>query len=254
MLRVKSKRRGTFDLDSLIPPREDLPAYARNRNFKGAGRRFLEAAVRHGLRPGDDVLDLGCGVGRFAVAISEYLSPSGKYIGLDASQEAIALCNRWIAPKLGEFTFLWADVPGNGAAQAYSFPFEDERFDFVFSNSLFTHLLPTLAHNYIHEIGRVLRPGGRTINTIFLLNGDSLPRVVDSASPHGRLHRFEGSALVKKLDKPERWIAHDEDLIRRAHADAALAIEDIRYGSWPGREATGPGFGAKDIIVASRVG
>jgi SAM-dependent methyltransferase len=254
MLRVRSKRQGACDLDSLIPPTRHLPSYARTRNFRRAGQRFLQVAVKHGLQPDHSVLDLGCGVGRFAVALSRYLSHGGRYVGLDASKKAVVLCNQWIAPKLGEFTFLWADVPSNGAGQIYRFPFEDERFDFVFSNSLFTHLVPRLARNYIHEIGRVLRPGGCTVNTIFLLNRDSLSRVVDGASPHGQLHRFEGSALVKKAEKPEAWIAHDEDLVRQAHADGRLAIESIRYGAWSGRESTGPGFGAKDIVVASRLG
>jgi SAM-dependent methyltransferase len=254
MIRVRSKRPGPHDLEALIPPRRDLPTYARNRSFTRAGQRFLQAAVERGLQPDHRVLDLGCGVGRFAVAISEYLSDRGRYTGLDASKEAITLCNQWIAPKLARFSFVWADVPDTGAAQIYRFPFEDERFDFVFSNSLFTHLVPRLAHSYIHEIGRVLRPGGRTVNTIFLLNRDSLARVVNGASNHGRLHRFEGSALVRKPDKPEAWIAHDEDLVRQAHADGGLVIEDIRYGAWSGREPTGRGFGAKDIIAASRAG
>ena len=49
------------------------------------------------------------------------------------------------------------------------------------------------------------------------------------------------------------WIAHDEGRVRTWHERAHMQIEDpIRYGSWPGRESSGPGFGEKDIVVAVR--
>ena len=259
MFKLRQRRPAVRTVNALIPPRAELPAYARRGGFRSAGKRFLDLAVAHGLEPDHRVLDLGCGVGRFAVALSEYLDVRGQYVGLDASKEAVAICNRWIGSRLPRFTFIWADVsaairnPRGGDSAQYRFPFEDERFDFVFSNSLFTHLVPSVAWNYFGEIGRVLRLGGRTVNTIFLLNRESLSRVANGASHHGRLRTYQDSALIKRAAKPEAWIAHDERLIRRAHAEGGLAIEGIRYGSWSGRPSSGPGFGAKDIVVASRI-
>ncbi|MGH2966843.1 MAG: alkaline phosphatase family protein [Solirubrobacterales bacterium] len=58
----------------LIPPPDALPAYARGPNFRFVGARFRSTAIDHGLRPDHRVLDLGCGVGRFAVALSKYLN------------------------------------------------------------------------------------------------------------------------------------------------------------------------------------
>jgi hypothetical protein len=89
---------------------------------------------------------------------------------------------------------------------------------------------------------------------MFLLNRESLEWLDSGASPQGTTHVFgDDRTRVKDLGRPEAWIAHDETRIRRLHERAHLRIEPpIRYGNWPGREASGPGFGGKDIIVAVR--
>jgi SAM-dependent methyltransferase len=257
MIRLRPRRARHVAIDELIPPKKRLPPYTRKGDFKKAGAGFLETAIDKGLKPDHRVLDLGCGVGRFAVAASGYLDERGRYVGLDTDKESISICNEWIAAKLPQFTFVWADVFStlyNPSAEAkaarYKLPFEDNAFDFVFSNSLFTHLVPDDARNYFHEIGRVLKPGGRTLNSIFLLNEESLALVGDGTSRHGVLHPLNSVARVKDPDKPEAWIGLDEEFVRKAHISAALRIDDVRYGAWSGRESTGPGFGKKDIILA----
>ncbi len=260
MLRFLRLRTRTPGIDELIPPEEALPLYTVKGDFKKAGARFRQAAVDAGLEPHHRVLDLGCGVGRLAVALSHYLDDRGSYVGLDTDRKAIELCNEWIASKLPPFTFVWADVfntnynrRAEGSAAQYRFPFDDEAFDFVFSNSLFTHLVPDDARNYFHEIGRVLKPGGRTVNTIFLLNQESLSLVEGGESPQGELHQLGGVARVKKPERPEAWIAFDEDFVRQAHVEAGLGIERVSYGAWSGREASGPVLGKKDTIVAEKL-
>jgi SAM-dependent methyltransferase len=259
MPRFRRLRARTPGIDDLIPPERALPPYTRKGDFKKAGARFLQAAVDAGLEPHHVLLDLGCGVGRLAVALSQYLDDRGRYVGMDTDQKAITVCNEWIASKLPQFTFVWADVFNtsyNPSAEAkaaqYHFPFDDDAFDFVFSNSLFTHLVPDDARNYFHEIGRVLKPGGRTVNTIFLLNEESLPLIESGESGQGVLHEYGDLARVKRPNRPEAWIAIDEDFVRQAHDEAGLGIEEVRYGAWSGREASGPGFGKKDIIVAQK--
>jgi SAM-dependent methyltransferase len=244
-------------IDELIPPEGELPAYTQKGDFKRAGASFLETAIDKGLEPHHRVLDLGCGVGRFAVALSEYLDERGRYVGLEAAQKSVRLCNRWIAARLPGFSFVWADVfntnyhPGSELPAAhYRFPFENRSFDFVFSNSLFTHLVPEDARNYLREMGRVLRRGGTALNTIFLLNDESRRLLGRDDSPQGRLHELDSLALVKEPENPAAWIALDEAFVRDAHEEAKLRIEEVRYGAWSGREATGPGFGKKDIVVA----
>jgi hypothetical protein len=68
MLRFRRSRARTPGIDDLIPPERALPPYTRKGDFKKAGARFLQAAVDAGLEPHYVLLDLGCGVGRLAVA------------------------------------------------------------------------------------------------------------------------------------------------------------------------------------------
>jgi len=161
-------------VEELVPPREILPSYAHNSNFRRAGRRFRRAAIRHGLKSDDRVLELGCGAGRFAVGLARYISEQGSYIGVDPAKRSIEICNEWIASKVPGFEFVWADLyngrynpTGMIRVVDYRFPCEDHSIDFAFSNSVFTHLLPSDAAHYLMELGRVLKPGGRTLNTIF---------------------------------------------------------------------------------------
>jgi SAM-dependent methyltransferase len=267
MPRLPRSRAQAPDVDELIPRRARATSYTRGGDFKGAGARFRQGAVDAGLQPHHRVLDLGCGVGRLAVALSDYLDDRGRYVGLDTDRKAIRACDKRIASKLPHFSFVWADVFNtryNRSAEAkaaqYRFPFDDDAFDFVFSNSLFTHLVPDDARNYFHEIGRVLKPGARTVNTIFLLNEVSLPLVESEDSGEVVLHPFGDLARVKRPERPEAFIALDEDFVRQAHDEAGLRIEGVRYGAWSGREAawsgreeSGPDFGRKDIIVASKL-
>jgi SAM-dependent methyltransferase len=238
-------------IEELVPPQHLLPDYARSRSYTAAGGRFLDAAVAGGLQPHHRVLDLGCGVGRFAVALAGYFDERGSYVGIDIHKRSIRICRRYIGRQLDNFKFKRVRP---AAAAEFHFPFRAASFDFVFSNSLFTHLLPEVAENYLMEIGRVLRPGGRTLNTLFLLNPESLALLDSEASPQGTTHEFaDGLARVKRIDRPQGWVAHDEGVVRKWHERAHLQVEEpVRYGSWPGRESSGPGFGEKDIVVAVR--
>jgi trans-aconitate methyltransferase len=96
-------------------------------------------------RPGERVLDLGCGTGHLAARIA---AAGAAVVGLDSSAEMLAQA-RAAHPHL-EF------VPGD--ARDFSFP---EPFDAVFSNAVL---------HWVREPGRVvrrvrdaLRPGGRFV-------------------------------------------------------------------------------------------
>ena len=129
------------------------------------------------LGPDEAVLDVGCGVGRMAAPLTAYLSPRGRYDGFDIMAENVRWCRRALTPRFPNFRFRHADVynreynPGGRVpAAAFRFPYPDAAFDFVFATSVFTHLLPADAAHYLAELGRVLRPGGRGLATVFLLN------------------------------------------------------------------------------------
>lgn len=246
--------------DDLIPPRASLPSYARRGDFKQKGEEFLQACIQRGaLKPSDRVLDLGCGVGRFAVALTSYLNDKGTYVGVDVSAKSIRLARVWIGSKDPRFRFRRVaayngmyNPGGKLEASDYQFPFRDESFDFVFSNSLFTHLLPDATINYFHEISRVLRPGGRTLNSMFLLNQE-VQTLIDAGKCPTPLPNDMGVCRTKHADRPEAFVVYDEHFLMKIHRDVGLSLlGPIRYGKWCGRPVQDEGFGEKDLVTATK--
>ncbi|MFH9727746.1 methyltransferase domain-containing protein [Streptomyces sp. NPDC017254] len=125
------------DWDSRFP--DDGPAYA--------------AAVDElGLRPGDAVLDAGCGTGRALPPLRAAVGPSGTVLGADLTPEMLeqaAGAGRGGAD--GTATLLLTDVG--------RLPVRDGALDAVFGAGLISHLAEPVAD--LRELARVVRPGGR---------------------------------------------------------------------------------------------
>jgi SAM-dependent methyltransferase len=240
--------------DPLTPPRRKV--FVGDGEFQTVGKALCKQLVElGGLEPDDAVLDIGCGIGRAAVPLTRYLSEDGAYYGFDIVPEGIDWCNENIAPRFPNFHFKLADVhnkvynpKGQYQADEYRFPYQDGTFDFAFSTSVFTHMLPAGVWNYIAETARVLKPGGTCFATFFLLNEESLPRVQAGQSALDFRYR-QGKTMTISYIEPEQAIAYEEETVRRVMAEHGLEItEPIRYGLWSGRE-TGAGY--QDIVVAT---
>lgn len=102
-------------------------------------------------RPGDRVVDLGCGWGTFEFALADRV---GAITGVDFSRRSIEYCARELertpAPNV---TFLCADAGDTGLPGA--------SVDLVVAADLFEHLYPEDSDRVAAEAFRILRPGGR---------------------------------------------------------------------------------------------
>jgi SAM-dependent methyltransferase len=112
-----------------------------------------------------------------AIPLLKYLNNSGGYIGFDISKRAIRWCKKNITSKNPKFSFYLADIynkaynhRGKLTASEYKFPFEDERIDFAFATSVFTHMMPKDLRHYLFELERSLKPGGRAMLTFFIID------------------------------------------------------------------------------------
>jgi len=223
----------------------------------GGGWFIGETYLKHfrelcNLQHGEAVLDVGCGVGRMAVPLIEYLGPAGRYEGFDIMRVNVDWCRRAITRRWPNFQFQHADIFNReynprGAVRCgeYRFPYPDSTFDFAFLTSVFTHLLPPDAEHYLKELGRVLKPGGRCLATFFLLNAES-NALVDAGKGLFALHPREGVYRVNSREVPEACIALDEPFVAEAARAAGLTADRPHYGAWCGRE---PGFDFQDIVV-----
>ena len=156
------------------------------------------------LQPSDHVLDVGCGVGRMAIPLVDYLGSGGRYEGFEnVADDGTNWCTENISVRYPNFSFAHADIynarynPGGSIQSAeFVFPYEDESFDFAFATSVFTHMLPADVEHYLLEIARVLKPTGRTLTTFFLLNEESLRLMAAgrgrNAFPHETGHLPDG--------------------------------------------------------------
>jgi SAM-dependent methyltransferase len=200
-------------------------------SFHDTGRDQLEFLVEMaGLRPNHSVLDIACGIGRLAIPLTTYLDKSGSYHGFDIMEELIKWCQTNISSRHSNFSFETADIAtrwspkGQVPADKYIFPFSDMRFDLAYAGSIFTHILPDGAQNYLSETARVLKPGGKLVSTWLAYNKRTV-QLTSTTSVIKRNWRFDhGDFRVKDEDQPEASVAYEEGAIRRMYADAGLDI------------------------------
>jgi ubiquinone/menaquinone biosynthesis C-methylase UbiE len=168
---------------------------------------------RHTMRllackPGERILDAGCGNGRnLAAMIASGARPSG----WDLSPEMLAVARR----RFPEVPLYEGDLQLPG-------PFGDGEFDAVLCALVAEHLPDPLAA--LHELLRVLRPGGRLVWSV------SHPRLIEAGM---QVHRL--GALPHTAEQYEGWIQKagfslrslheyigDEDLIATVPLQGAL--------------------------------
>ena len=114
-----------------------------------AARRVLldEAA----LRPGERVLDVGCGTGTLATLIKR-LHPEVEVVGLDPDPKALARARRKAERAAVSVQF----DQGFGD----ELPYAEASFDRVFSSFMFHHLPAEEKGTTLHEARRVLKTDG----------------------------------------------------------------------------------------------
>jgi SAM-dependent methyltransferase len=233
-------------LAPLVPRIEDMFDGPRNlKRFKADGEEFLQIYKNVcRLSPNEKILDVGCGIGRKTIPLTHYLSSEARYEGIDISKKAVEWCRDKISNKFPQFRFQEIDVynrfynpHGQILPADYIFPFDDDSFDFVMLGSVFTHMFPEDAVNYVSEVYRVLRKGGRCLITFFLITQESSAALANRKSTMHFKHRI-GNCRVVTHEMPEFAIAYDEEWLHDVYPWIGLRIVRLDYGSWYGRRGT----------------
>jgi SAM-dependent methyltransferase len=259
--RLAIRRVAYFPLDAIdfLAGRRDPLIPPRGLWFVGGGgfrdNQFLNSFIKYcDLKPDHRILDVGCGIGKQAVPLTQFLGPAGTYEGFDIVEAGIEWCQGAITSRYPAFIFRHVNVfnkhynpEGIVLPEQFKFPYSNASFDFVYLISVFTHMLPEAVRNYVGEIGRVLKPGAKSFISFFLLN-DLSRKVVADGNSKIPLNHERGDYAVADPAFPESAIGLSEDLIRRYYDEAGLEIKDIHYGSWCRPE--GPFF--QDIVIAVR--
>ena len=115
--------------------------------FRRAGYDMLR------LRPGDAVLDVGCGAGEVCAELAARVGEQGRVAGVDLSEAMVEAARRTVKAS-GHAVEL-------EAASVYELPFADGVFDAVRAERVFQHL--DRPEEGLREMLRVTRAGGRVM-------------------------------------------------------------------------------------------
>ena len=135
--------------------------------FTGVAAPVLQAD----LRPGETILDLGCGGGLDLILAARAVGPTGRAIGVDMAHSMAARARA----SLREARLKRADV-AVGFAEAL--PLADASVDCVVANGIL-NLAPDKSA-IVAEVARVLRPGGRFLLAETTLRAELPPGSVQS--------------------------------------------------------------------------
>lgn len=156
-------------------------------------RAYTERVLeRMQLRPGDRVLDLGCGSGWAAQLAAARLGPNGLAVGLDISDAMLRAASHGPARLV--------------CASAACMPFPDASFTHILSVESFYYLPDSRAA--LRELRRVLAPGGWLYLLMFLYRGN----------PHARRWQKQIAAPVQ-MRSARQW---QELLIRSGWAEVRV--------------------------------
>jgi|SRR5580658_562815 SAM-dependent methyltransferase len=223
----------------LVPPRWRNPIG--DGDFESTGAEFLGYFISMGgLEPSHHVLDVGCGIGRMARPLTQYLT-SGAYEGFDIVPPGIQWCQKNVTPRYPNFRFTLADIRnqeynahGLVPASEYRFPYDDARFDFAFLTSVFTHMLAPEVSRYLGELARVLAPGGKCLATFFLVNPESRHLIDAGRSSLDLFHALPG-CWTTNPQVPETAVGYEDQEVARLAGENGFRLESLSYGKWCGR-------------------
>ncbi|HCT76168.1 MAG TPA: hypothetical protein DGT23_06160 [Micromonosporaceae bacterium] len=118
------------------------------------------------IKPGEIVLDIGCGGGIDTVLAARHTGPTGKVFALDFLPEMLARTEAAAsAAGLGNVTPVLGEME--------SIPCPDNSFDVIISNGVIN--LSPRKSRVLTECARVLRPGGRLCFADLTVGQDDLP-------------------------------------------------------------------------------
>lgn len=179
-------------------------------SFHGTFRKLRQRVITQAcIRPGEQVLDVGCGTGTLTLEAARWVGCEGCVTGIDPGDQQIAHARAKAARRHVDVDFQVGVIE--------RLPFFDQTFDVVLSTLMMHHLPAPLKNQGLAEIARVLKPGGRLIIADFT-------HKQERTGPAARFHAG-GSRL------------HDlETFLREARFDQ-VASEDLpppRFSSFPG--------------------
>ncbi|MDZ7627822.1 MAG: class I SAM-dependent methyltransferase [Parvularculaceae bacterium] len=202
-------------------------------------KRFLD------IKPTHHVLEIGCGIGRDAIPLTETLSSEGCYLGIDIIEPSIEFCRNNITARHPNFQFLHYNIKddlhnpeGKDRMVDQRLPLDDNSVDRIFAWSVLTHLWEEDIRHYLAEFRRVLKADGLAYLTCFLVSPEIVKAAVDNNPTRAHLtfrHKVSDECFIDVKEMPLGAIGFTANCFRRMVADSGLKMErDFIRGAWSG--------------------
>jgi ubiquinone/menaquinone biosynthesis C-methylase UbiE len=154
-------------MEKMVPTYD---SYMRKMTF-GRERALREMTVSLAqIKPGDCILEVGCGTGTLTLAAKRQAGPSGKVFGIDLIPGMIELSQRKAAQANEDITFQLGSID--------DIPFSENQFDVVMCSFMIFHMSEMVRRKGIQEIYRVLKPQGKLLVLDLALPSQPLPKAI----------------------------------------------------------------------------
>jgi ubiquinone/menaquinone biosynthesis C-methylase UbiE len=159
-------------------------------------RRFFHEI---GVKPGETVLDLGCGRGEFAAVAAEMVDETGRVYAYDLWKEGIESLKRSLPPKTRHV------VQAETVDAAGGLPLADRCLDLAYMTSVFHDFAGDgIQHIVVRELRRTLKNTGRLAVLDFQKkDGPPGPPVTSRLSPEETTKQIEPHGFVVRFIEPE---------------------------------------------------
>ena len=235
-----------------LPEPDPNSVFVGDGDYRAIGAEYLGHLVRiGGVLPRHRVLDIGSGIGRLALPLTQYLGAGATYLGLDPAREGIEWSQRNITPAYPNFRFRHLDIAheiynpdGLLRGDSLILPVGNASIDFAFMVSVVTHLPPRQVEVYMREVARVLAPGGRFMVTSFIMD----EAAKGAKGPYEFERTAAGPDWYVDTSAPYGAVAFDDGWLEASLAAAGLRVEQRSLGHWRGAKSTH----FQDIVVATK--
>jgi SAM-dependent methyltransferase len=190
------------------------------RHFDPVGEILRAFLIQNGLLPQHYLIDVGCGAGRLAKHLANYLT--GDYLGTDVVPDLVDHARRLAARPDWRFETVREIV----------IPEQDARADVVCFFSVFTHLAHVDSYRYLAEAARVAKPGGRIVFTFLEFAVDRHWPFFETALDSARADAEPAIEFLSR-DAIKAWAAHLPVTIEAIHAGDEAHVELPRAVAFP---------------------
>jgi demethylmenaquinone methyltransferase/2-methoxy-6-polyprenyl-1,4-benzoquinol methylase/phosphoethanolamine N-methyltransferase len=146
-----------------------------------------EIVARAGVKPGERVLDAGCGTGAQTLPAAEVAGPR-RVSGIDPSPQMLERARSKAAKNGLDIDFR--------AAAIEKLPYGDGEFDVVLSSRMLHHLPEDVMRSGFAEVRRVLKPGGRFLVTDIVAGRSLIGALIRL---FGHAHSPQGLKRIKAM-------------------------------------------------------